>query len=460
MNSTGDSAGGGAGGNGLDTVSSGEAAANGGGGGGYVGGAGSTDDTAEDGGAGGGGGAGSSWILNGSGATFGTTSAAAAVSVVFYGFVGTSPSVATQPTDQTADAGQPATFTAAGSGNPVPSVQWQVSTDGGTTFNDILGATSPTYTVTAEPSEGGNQYQAVFTNSIGTATTDPASLTVDTLPVVTTNPASATVNQGKAATFTAAATGTPTPTVQWQVSTDGGKTFTAIGGATSPTYTFTTAAGDNGNQYEAAFNNSVGTVDSAPATLTLRTLPVITTQPKSTSARERAVAQFTAAATAYPTPTVQWQVSTNGGTTYAAIKGATAASYSFTATAALNHHKYRAVFTNADGSTDSAAATLTVTAAVPVKVTTTSLHSGVIYRGSKVLYRATLAASGGVKPYTWSLAPGSGKLPHGLALSSSGVISGKAAASGTFTFVVKVVDTKTSVSPQTSATKQLSITIK
>ena len=48
-----------------------------------------------------------------------------------------------------------------------------------------------------------------------------------------------------------------------------------------------------------------------------------------------------------------------------------------------------------------------------------------------------------MKPYTWSLVAGSGKLPHGLALSSSGVISGKATATGTFTFVVKVVDTKT-----------------
>ena len=456
VNSTGDSAGGSAGGNGSDAVSAGESAANGGGGGGYVGGAGSTDDTAEDGGAGGGGGAGSSWIVNNSNPTFRTSSAAAAVTAAFYGFVGTGPSVTTQPTGQTADAGQPATFTAAASGNPVPAVQWQVSIDGGTTFADILGATSTSYTVTAEPSESGNQYQAVFTNSVGAVSTDPASLTVDTLPVVATNPASETVNQGKPATFTAAGTGTPAPTVQWQVSTDGGKTFTGIAGATSPTYTFTTAAGDNGNQYEAAFTNSVGTVDSTPATLTLRTLPVVTTQPKSTSAHERTVAHFTAAATGYPTPTVQWQVSTNG-TTYSAIKGATATAYSLTATAALNHHRYRAVFTNADGSTDSAAATLTVTAAVPVKITTTSLHSGQVYRGTKVRYSVVLTASGGVTPYTWSLA--SGKLPPGLDLSSSGAIYGKAAAAGTSTFVVKVVDTKTSVTPQTSATKQLSITI-
>ena len=58
-----------------------------------------------------------------------------------------------------------------------------MSTDGGTTFTDVLGATSTTYTLTAEPSESGNQYQAVFTNSVGAVDTDPASLTVDSLPL-------------------------------------------------------------------------------------------------------------------------------------------------------------------------------------------------------------------------------------------------------------------------------------
>ena len=380
------------------------------------------------------------------------------MTAAFYGFVGTGPSVTTQPSGQTADAGQPATFTAAATGNPTPAVQWQVSTDGGVTFSNVLGATSPTYTVTAEPSESGDQYQAVFTNSVGTVDTDAASLTVDTEPAVTTQPASKAVNEGQPVTFTAAADGTPAPTVQWQVSTDGGNTFNDVLGAMSTTYTFTTAAGDNGNQYRAAFTNVVGTVDSNPATLTLNTLPVITAQPANTSVRERAVAHFAAAATSYPTPTVRWQVSTNGGTTFSTIKGATATSYSFTASAGQNHDQYRAVFTNIAGSTTTAAATLKVTAAAPVTITTTSLHSGSVYRTTKSAYSATLKASGGVPPYKWSLK--SGKLPAGLTLSSTGVISGKATAAGTKTFVVEVVDTKTSVSPQTSATKTLSITIK
>lgn len=61
-------------------------------------------------------------------------------------------------------------------------------------------------------------------------------------------------------------------------------------------------------------------------------------------------------------------------------------------------------------------------------------------------------------PYKWSLK--SGKLPAGLTLSSTGLISARATGAGTKAFVFEVVDTKTSVSPQTSATKTLSITIK
>ena len=56
---------------------------------------------------------------------------------------------------------------------------------------------------------------------------------------MTTNPVSQTVTAGQSVTFTAAATGTPTPTVQWQVSNNGGAAYANISGATAATYTFT-----------------------------------------------------------------------------------------------------------------------------------------------------------------------------------------------------------------------------
>jgi hypothetical protein len=98
--------------------------------------------------------------------------------------------------------------------------------------------------------------------------------------------------------------------------------------------------------------------------------------------------------------------------------------------------------------------TLTV---LPIGITTSSLPAGKL--GTK--YSATLKAAGGNSPYTWSLATGSKPLPPGLKLSSAGVISGTPTKKGTYSFTVKVVDTKTKTKPvvQHTATKTLTIVI-
>ena len=140
----------------------------------------------------------------------------------------TAPGVTTQPSNQTAQNGT-ATFTAAASGNPTPSVQWMVSTNGGTTFSDTTngsvysGSTTGSLTISsATTAMSGYEYEAVFTNAAGNVTTSVATLTVQNVaPAVTLQPTNQTAQDGTA-TFTAAASGTPSPTVQWEVSTNGG----------------------------------------------------------------------------------------------------------------------------------------------------------------------------------------------------------------------------------------------
>ena len=84
-------------------------------------------------------------------------------------------------------------------------------------------------------------------------------------------------------------------------------------------------------------------------------------------------------------------------------------------------------------------------------ITTSSLPSGT----QSVSYSATLAASGGRTPNTWSIA--SGSLPTGLSLNSSnGVILGTPSATGTYNFTIQVTD---SSSPVQNVSKALSITI-
>ena len=94
------------------------------------------------------------------------------------------PAITTQPTDKNVIVGQTATFSAAASGTPAPDVKWQSSTDG-TTYTDIAGATSASYTTSAlAVADSGKKFRAVFTNTAGTATTNAATLTVtDTTPV-------------------------------------------------------------------------------------------------------------------------------------------------------------------------------------------------------------------------------------------------------------------------------------
>ena len=86
-----------------------------------------------------------------------------------------------------------------------------------------------------------------------------------------------------------------------------------------------------------------------------------------------------------------------------------------------------------------------------VVITTSGLPSGTVNAG----YSATLTASGGVTPYTWSVV--SGSLPAGLSLNSTtGGINGTPATAGSYVFTVQVSDSQ---NPSATDTKQLSITI-
>ncbi len=90
-------------------------------------------------------------------------------------------------------------------------------------------------------------------------------------PKVTLNPMDVTVSAGDGATFTAAASGSNPPAVQWQVSTDGGKTFTDIYSPGGDTLSFATNAGQDGYLYRAVFTNSTGVAITSAARLTIQT---------------------------------------------------------------------------------------------------------------------------------------------------------------------------------------------
>lgn len=188
------------------------------------------------------------------------------------------PAFTAQPASATVVAPNTATFSAVATGTPGPTLQWQLSTNAGTSFADIVGATATSYTTPATVTgDGGKQYRVIATNGSGATTSTVATLTVNAAtvaPAFTTQPASITITAGQNAQFTVAASGAPTPTLQWQLSTDNGGTWGNITGETGTTYTaLNVALANNGRQFRAVASNGVGpAVNSNAAVLTVTAL--------------------------------------------------------------------------------------------------------------------------------------------------------------------------------------------
>ena len=107
---------------------------------------------------------------------------------------------------------------------------------------------------------------------------------------------------------------------------------------------------------------------------------------------------------------------------------------------------------DASNPTQSAAISLSIRVAAPLTITTPAgLLPDAHY---KTAYNQTLTTSGGNAPIAWSLS--GGQLPPGLTLSSAGVISGTATATGTYSFTVKAADGS---SPQQSATVSFTLSV-
>jgi hypothetical protein len=153
-------------------------------------------------------------------------------------------------------------------------------------------------------------------------------------------------------------------------------------------------------------------------------------QPANQTVTVGQTASFSVSATGAAPLSYQWQ---KNGT---AISGATAATYTTPpTTSGDNGAQFVAVVSNSKGTATSNATTLTVTSASSVQITTASLPSG----QAQVAYSATLQATGGTAPYTWSVS--SGSLPVGLTLTASrGAISGTPTTAGTSSLTIQVAD--------------------
>jgi len=213
------------------------------------------------------------------------------------------PGITLQPVTQSATATYPLTLTASAySETTVTGVQWKFSTNGGGSFNPVIGSgaagsatsgtnlsgTGPAYNSTftftpptsQETVSPAYEYEAVFTNANGSQATVPATISVvpPIAPVETIPPISTAVEEGNVAIFTATATGSPAPSVQWQLLSSTGAFISNINNGanasitnTNPTvannqetvstlnYTTNVNASENGDKIVAVFSNNAGT---------------------------------------------------------------------------------------------------------------------------------------------------------------------------------------------------------
>ncbi len=258
--------------------------------------------------------------------------------------------------------------------------QWQRSADG-TAWTAIPGATNPTYTPAVADEGAEVRVQVTATNADGSATASSSATTAVTggKPDNLTPPTFAGAPQ-RAVTLAVTSNGNwdgigNTLTRQWQRSADGGQTWTNIAGQTDGSYTLTLAdegaqvrllvTATNADGATGAASAPSATVSAAPAVNT--TAPAVTGTPQRGGTLTVSQGSWSGPDNTYA---FQWQRSTDHGTSWSKITGATIATYRPLAGDEGAIIRAQVTASNPDGAvTATAQATSAIQAAPPVNLT-------------------------------------------------------------------------------------------
>ncbi len=194
----------------------------------------------------------------------------------------TAPSITSHPQNITVPVGQSGQFSVSATGTPAPSYQWQRLLAGDTIWANLAnggglsGVTSPTITV--NPVTGGmngQQFRCVVTNSSGSVTSNPATLTVPSAAPVITGQDAGLAGSGEYATLNVYATGSPAPSFQWQRLPSGESVWANLSdsvifsGTQQSRLLVLTMASMNGDQFRCVVSNTFGSVTSNPVPFTV-----------------------------------------------------------------------------------------------------------------------------------------------------------------------------------------------
>jgi hypothetical protein len=171
--------------------------------------------------------------------------------------VGTGPTITSQPISQSVPLGSNATFSVGANGTPPLAYQWSFN------GSNITGATNASLTLTNVQLAQAGAYAVRVTNLFGSLLSSNAALTVLAGPTITTQPVSLSLLLGSTAVFTVVASGTPPLAYQWSFNA------TNMTGATNASLTLTNVQLAQGGTYAVLVTNSLGSVLSSNAVLTV-----------------------------------------------------------------------------------------------------------------------------------------------------------------------------------------------
>ena len=317
------------------------------------------------------------------------------------------PIITTQPASTTVIAGEKVTFMVVASN--ATSYQWYYRASSSGTWDTIKNnGTNTSYSInTTKAKHSGYQYRCLVSNDVGSVMSDTATLTVKAepsavLPIITTQPISLTANAGQSVSFKVTAINATGYLWYYKGPND---TVWTKSSKTTATYSLTAKEVLNGYQYKCQVSNNAGFVWSDIAALTVKVnlisvLPVITTQPASTTvnAGEKVTFKVVASnATSY-----QWYYRASSSGTWDTIKNnGTNTSYSINTTKAKHSgYQYRCLVSNDVGSVMSDTATLTVKAepSAVLPIITTQPISLTANAGQSVSFKVTAINATG---YLW-----------------------------------------------------------